>query len=185
MADGRIERERAHLVSLLAVGLLVMASACEAHGCLSDDGLTRVEEVDGSWRQFGTTKDGKKHGQWLTYYESQLFEIEHWINGKRHGPFRTFYDNGKVLTDGHFVQGNIDGRYRVFYEDGKLAELNWLDQGYKELTWCEWYPNGRVRRIALYQKDKLLREELDPPGTCPVVAGDGKRHFDYHDLDEW
>lgn len=156
-------------------------------GCKSEESLKRVEKVDGTIREVGTVKNGKKHGQWQTYFDNgrRIFEVSHWADGRRHGPFRIYNENGTHGADGNFVRGVIDGRYRGFYDDGQIAEIVWYNHGQRERLWCEWHPDGRLQRIAEYNNDKLVREEHDPPGACPLLLGEGKRHLDISDIDEW
>lgn len=169
----------------LGVWLVLICQGCSSGDCLGSSHLTRVEEVDGALRYVGAMKDGQKHGQWITYDEGLLYEVKHYIDGKLHGPFRSYHENGALFSDGQFVRGILDGRHRVFRDNGQLLLLNWYNHGDRERTWCEWYPDGHLQRIAEYSADKLIREERDPPGTCPVTAGDGKRHLEYHDADDW
>ena len=107
MAVHAIARTREALVNL-GVCLLLTSPGCSSSDCRGNSDLQRVEEIDGAVRRIGTVKNGKKHGQWVSYYEGVLWEVEHYVNGKLHGPYRSLHENGKVFTataSGHGASG--------------------------------------------------------------------------------
>ncbi len=163
---------------VLSVGLVCVSFVL---ACSRSSNLEKVDETEGTERRVGTLKNGEKHGQWTRYDSGALYEIEEWRDGVLHGPFRRFHDDRSLLSDGVHRNGILHGRYRVFFENGHIAQLSWFDLGRRDQTWCEWHPNGALRRFVVYQDDKIIREQFDPPGTCPLVHGDGARHLDPKD----
>lgn len=166
---------------MLTRGLLCLALVTVASGCTTDSGLVPAREEDEPFVHVGMMRNGKKHGQWLTYADGKANYLEHWRDGVRHGPFRGWFD--EVMSDGVFKNGVVHGRYRRFWNTRTqtLAELRFFSHGKRERTWCEWDQSGRLTLIALFQEDKLMREEVDPPGACPVTHGDGRYHLDPDD----
>ena len=162
------------------LGLLCLATVAISDGCTTDSGLKQVREVDGPFVHVGTMRHGKKHGQWQTYTDGKVTFVEHWRDGVKHGPFRGRQD--EVMSDGVYRNGMMHGRYREFWntETRTLAILGFLSRNRRERTWCEWDMDGRLTRIAVYQQDRLMREELDPPGACPVTHSD-RYHLDPDD----
>ena len=150
-------------------------------GCSTDSGLVPAREVEDPFIHVGMTRNGKKHGQWLTYTDGESFYIEHWRDGVRHGPFRIL---GYEMTyDGVFENGLVHGRYREFWDTRtrSLRRLQFYSHGKRERTWCEWDMDGKLTNIATYQEDELIREEDDPPGSCPVTYGNDRYHLDPDD----
>ena len=65
---------------------------------------------DGSIRQEGTYKDGKLHGQWISYHQNgEKTAIAHYNEGKKEGKW--FFWNGDRLTE-------------VDYENSRIASVN-------------------------------------------------------------
>ena len=65
---------------------------------------------DGSIRQEGTYKDGKLHGQWISYHQNgEKTAIAHYNQGEKEGKW--FFWNGDRLTE-------------VDYENSRIASVN-------------------------------------------------------------
>ena len=173
-------------IRAICIAFLVSVFALVAgpSGCSKDSNLERVDRTEGDERIIGTLKDGEKHGRWTKLLDGKLYRITHWRDGKRHGPsFSWLDDEGPMTSDCMYVNDKLHGRYRIFYTPDQLAELGWLHKGRRERTWCSWNPDGSLEYIRLYQQDKLIREDLDPPGQCPVIFGEDRRHTDPEDKD--
>lgn len=168
----------AHAVRVVGVVVLMLLGS----SCGDRENYEYAQEWQGSTHWSGTTKDGRKHGQWIAVENGVIVEIEHWRDGVRHGPFRR-WNELNMYIDGTWYNGVLHGRYRIFYGPRQLARLEWYSQGKKVRTWCLWEPDGSLEYIREYQFDKLRREELRPPGECPVIFDDGARHLDQDDLD--
>ena len=169
-------------ISMFAIGItcLTLTLACRSE----DQDLQRVDRVERNTRVIGTLKNGKKHGRWTKLLDGKLFRIEHYRDGKKHGPRYSWLDDtGEMTSDSMYANGYLHGRFRIFYRPGQLAELGWLSRGNRERTWCSWREDGSLEYIRTYQQDKIIREDIDPPGQCPVIFGDGARHTDPKDQD--
>lgn len=159
--------------------ILALALVALVLSCSRDSGLDTVEQIDGNKRMVGTMKDGKKHGKWTTWFDGEVFEVEHWRDGKRHGPYHVWLDDkGPMTADGSYFDDMPHGRTRIFNAPGRLSELGWYSHGRRERTWCAWEPDGSLEYIRVYQEDRLMREDKSPPGQCPLIFGEGKRHLD-------
>lgn len=168
-----------HAIRILGVVVLMLQSS----SCGDRDDYEDAQEWDGSIHWSGKTKDGRKHGPWIAVENGEIVEILHWRDGVLHGPRRWWYREKNMYSDSNYDNGVLHGRRRFFYAPGRLGELVWYDRGKKVRTWCSWEPDGSLEYIREYQFDKLRREELRPPGECPVIFDDGARHLDQDDLD--
>lgn len=178
----RAMRILARMQSVAYRGLFTIAMILGFFGCSQGSNLERAEEITDDFHMVGTIKNGKKHGKWVTYSEGELWNIVHWRDGKVHGPYSWWLgDNGSMSSDGMHKNGVPHGRTRIFYRPGQLAELGWYRHGKRERTWCSWNPDGTLQYIKIFQQDKLMREDLNPPGQCPLIFGDGERHLDPKD----
>ncbi len=71
----------------------------------------------------GFFRFGKRHGQWMAFYESGIKWSECFYDqGKRHGSSQVFYPNGKLQYSGWFKNDKRDSIW-YFYDD-KGAEID-------------------------------------------------------------
>ncbi|MEM9489235.1 MAG: hypothetical protein AAGC55_08825 [Myxococcota bacterium] len=168
-----VERGEHTAMSLALVVLVTLVGGCK------DSDLERVD-IRGHYgdREIGTLKNGKKHGQWLRLFDGKKNRLDHWQDGVLQGLSQSWYDDGAPLSDRWFENGQYHGRFRVFGTEGKLAELGWMRWHRRDGLWCEWYDDGRIKRIAQYHDDRFKWEELDPERPCPLTQGRGARHRD-------
>ena len=53
-------------------------------------------------------KDGKLHGEDVTYYENgQLWFKHNYVNGEKHGEHVTYFENGQIYYKGNYVNGKL------------------------------------------------------------------------------
>lgn len=179
-----MSRTRGVLWGLVGWGVVMVGLMSPLASCSRDDGLECMDRTEGNKRVVGTLKDGKRHGRWTTWSDGEMFQIEHYRDGKLHGPHRSWLDPvGPMTADGTYFADIPHGRTRVFYAPGRLSVLGWYSHGRRERTWCAWEPDGSLEYIRTYQQNKLIREQLSPPGQCPLIFGDGKRHLDPENAD--
>jgi len=54
----------------------------------------------------GDIKNGLKHGDWITYYQSgQLLSKGKYIDGLREGVWETYNENGTIYETGKYIKG--------------------------------------------------------------------------------
>lgn len=71
----------------------------------------------------GFFRFGKRHGQWLSFYENGLAWSEmHYDKGLRHGPNITYFENGKVRYSGFYKNDLRDSIWTYYDSLGKVAE---------------------------------------------------------------
>lgn len=84
---------------------------------------------NGKWKEFnkhavliaeGHFVNGKKHGQWSEYYDSDgsLMIEENYRHGVSHGRFASYHPNGKLLSEGQFRNGRREGYFRIYDDNG-------------------------------------------------------------------
>jgi antitoxin component YwqK of YwqJK toxin-antitoxin module len=74
--------------------------------------------------------NGRKHGNFMLYYETGKIEIEGTIeNNKNAGLWRYYYPNGQIESEGYFKNDLVDGKWVWYYENGKVKEISEYIEG--------------------------------------------------------
>ncbi|MCL1037781.1 hypothetical protein L2750_11520 [Shewanella submarina] len=107
----------------------------------------------------GECIDGVKVGPWKHYHaDGQLMqECTYGNKGKEEGVCRHYHANGQLSSEEWFLSGKLDGECRTWYEDGAISSLCQHDNG-KRLESREYYPNGGLRMVMLFENDKFKSE---------------------------
>lgn len=76
---------------------------------------------EGSKRMEGYFKDGKRDGEWLSWYANgTIWSKGYFKEGKRTGKSWVYHPNGKLYMKGKYEDGKKIGQWMVFDEDGNL-----------------------------------------------------------------
>jgi antitoxin component YwqK of YwqJK toxin-antitoxin module len=98
-------------------------------------------------------------------------------NGHKHGVWKTFYTDGTIKSEGTYNHGLENGYFKEYDKDGNLLTTAKYADGVKledvaELVKLDlrkdYYPNGKVKIAATYNKEGKLegvRREYTPEGT--------------------
>lgn len=122
-------------------------------------------------------KDGKKHGQYLSYYPDGNVKAEcYYKEGILHGPSTVFGKDGDVLANTWFINGKRQGKSHWYHANGALYSL----QRYLNDSWHGkqeyYYPNGTMKTLMNYSHGKLQ-------GRCVLYNEKGaiEREYEYRD----
>jgi antitoxin component YwqK of YwqJK toxin-antitoxin module len=85
---------------------------------------------NGKWKEFnkhavliaeGYFINGKKHGLWREYYDSDgaLMIEENYRHDVSHGRFTSYHPNGVLLSEGEFRNGLREGHFRIYDDNGR------------------------------------------------------------------
>lgn len=168
--------------------------------------LAQVEHVNqlysnGKPREVGTYVDGKKNGEYITYYENgNIKYYANYIFGKRQGVQKDFYTNGQLKSELECVNDVCHGISRTYYNDGTLESSSHNKNGVKDgklvgynkngvLTIKEEWHNGKLVRESVYYYDSgqiKRRVVLDKKGNVKTTESyyeNGKKNF-FSDIDK-
>ncbi|UUV16922.1 hypothetical protein NRK67_03170 [Fusobacteria bacterium ZRK30] len=65
----------------------------------------------------GTFNDGKKDGEWITYYKCEIIKLKaNYKDGKKHGELISYNKNGQIKSksnykDGKYINNNMMSRF--------------------------------------------------------------------------
>ena len=80
-------------------------------------------------RKQGKVKEGKRDGEWLTYYhEGQLSTKNTYKEGKLHGESLMYNKNGTIYSKSHYKDGKLDGDW-FYYTNGELRVKGYYKDG--------------------------------------------------------
>ncbi len=74
--------------------------------------------------------------------------------GKRHGQWMSFYNNGLPWSELHYDKGLRDGINKVYYEDGKLRYTGFYKQDQRDSIWQFFDSIGTLQKTIIYNRDK-------------------------------
>ncbi len=78
-----------------------------------------VYNADGILKSKIILKDGKVHGEAITYYPSgQISTVINYINNKKEGIEKKYYKSGQIYRTRPFKNGNLNGTEIRYYKDG-------------------------------------------------------------------
>lgn len=86
------------------------------------NGLYEEKHKNGRIYMRGYYKEGKREGQWVSFYDNGLMWSEAFYeNGKRNGKSVSYYENGNVRYAGLYKNDQQSGVWKFFDETGKLV----------------------------------------------------------------
>ena len=113
-----------------------------------------------------------------------LREISNYRRGTRHGRHMIFAGPGgreSLVVEETYVDGALDGESRAYFLDGSLRERRRFERGQLRGTRIAFYPDGRERWRAAYDRSGAMTAEGDlavagepcPERTLPETSADG------------
>jgi hypothetical protein len=87
------------------------------------DGINVVKWPDGKIKMQGNYKDGKRTGEWQSFYESgKLNSDEFYTNGQNDGKVDVYYENGQKMYEGENHDGKLSGIWHYWNDKGQLVK---------------------------------------------------------------
>ena len=125
--------------------------------------------------------NGKLQGKKEIFYLSgKVCSEENYKEGKRHGIFKEYDENGNLIRKDEYDNGVIVGeslwfyptgiiRERITYKEGEVKErkIHWENGQLNKICnsfklhgeKIEWYDNGNIMSITLYNKGEIIHEK--------------------------
>ena len=126
-------------------------------------------ELNETTKPKGQTVNGKKQGEWKTYYVAtgRICTIEHYFNDSLHGPSVTFNTNGNLYTKANYNMGQLVDSFIHYYPNGLPNYQTWYDSSGKEQGEFKlYYENGRLKQMGHHKDGNKvgLWKEFDENG---------------------
>ena len=137
------------------------------------DGTYKTLYENRQLKQRCTYKDGKLHGPFKQYYNTNFTDIHlkkkgTYKDGKPHGPFESFYEKyGQLKWKGTYKDGKRDGPYESFYENGQLRQKCTYKDGKRDGPFEQYYWGGQLDWKCTFKDGKLH-------GPCEHYYSDGQ-----------
>lgn len=89
-----------------------------------------VDKYDNGITKFtGFFRQGKRHGQWLSFYpDGEIWSEMHYDKGLRHGPNVAYHENGEKRYEGVYMNDLQDSIWSYYDTSGKLARKVLFDK---------------------------------------------------------
>lgn len=84
------------------------------------NGITEKYFDDGSVLEVLHWKEGKKHGEWVQFYQNGQMRLRSsYVDNERDGRFEAWGPGGKPIITGAYRKGVMDGEWRYYDLEGK------------------------------------------------------------------
>ncbi|WP_243348927.1 tetratricopeptide repeat protein [Parabacteroides sp. FAFU027] len=122
---------------------------------------------DGSLRQEGVYRKGKKEGNWKTYTPAGVvLEEENWKDGMQSGSQKGYFYDGSIKTAYSCDSNRVVGPYNLYYANGHLRAHGYYDkEGYTGES-LSYYSNDSLQSRGFYKDNHLVgrRMSYSPSG---------------------
>lgn len=134
------------LCILLSVGLL---------SCGKKNVITNYPNGN-MMEQYTSSKNGKKNGEYKSYYESgKLREVATFKDDEYIGKRIIYFENGNIDTEENYnSQGLLNGEYKVYYKEGGVHIVKHYKDNILTGLLTVYYPNGRVKEEVTMAKNE-------------------------------
>ncbi len=136
-------------------------------------------ETDGTLLSEGDYREGRKTGEWTTYYPSgKVASCGTYTEDEPNGVWIYYHPNGNVASSGSFVAGRKDGYWVSFDDSGhKTSEAHFTEgNGY----YREYYSSGKLKVGGKITDNKregewlFYREDGTLEGRCVYTGNRGR-----------
>lgn len=120
----------------------------------ADEGIFTEYYPSGKIRAEGPKRGTQNVGYWKYYFEtSKILQSEgSYVNGKKNGEWKTYYPSGKLASHGLYINDKPSGEWLYFHEGGGLSVQGVYVDGQREGNWSAYYPGGVKRSETKYNK---------------------------------
>jgi len=107
----------------------------------------------------GQYKNGKKDGEWISYFQDGvILSEEYYIGELRNGVCSTFHNNGQLKKKLNYVEGRIeDGNYEEYHPTGEVRLKGTYLNGEKEGPFTYYSPNGDIHVIEIFHIGQIKK----------------------------
>ena len=141
-----------------------------------------IYDADGNLKSKIIIKDGKVHGEAITYYPSgQISTLVNYNNNKKEGIEKKYYKSGQVYRIRPFKNGKLNGAEIRYYKDGGKKTIqefkhNNPSRGLKEFT-----PGGKLITDSPRIRFKIVNNRDYPEQVLLYFfMSDKSKNVDYY-----
>lgn len=77
--------------------------------------------------------------------------------GKKHGEWIYFYDNGNLWSEAEFNRDKMQGKSKVYYPNGQLHYSGFYKNDLRDSIWCYYDTTGKELYIEWYKNSRLIK----------------------------
>ncbi len=106
-------------------------------------------------------EEGILHGPFLVYdSEGNLLQELNYDEGEKDDTWKYYYNDGSLLRTESWDEGVKDGVFKVFYIQGHIQSMESYRKGEKHGEFMERFPDDKIKRSAIYKRNKLIEEHV-------------------------
>lgn len=97
--------------------------------------------------QYEVSKEGKKNGEYKSYYETGKIREEATLKDDDYiGNRVLYYENGNVDTEENYASpGILEGEYKIYYKEGGIHIVKHYSKNVLTGLLTAYYPNGKIK----------------------------------------
>ena len=148
--------------------------------------IRKEYHANGTMREMGTYRNGKKQGNFRVYdeegkesggllFDNDILVGEGMIDslGRRVGDWKLFYPDGKLRAQGKYVVGLREGNWTYFFTNGKTEQTGAYKMDWPHGNWKWFYANGQLHREETYRNGKEDGSSVEYD-TLGVIRNEGE-----------
>ncbi|MBX2963345.1 MAG: hypothetical protein KF687_12590 [Cyclobacteriaceae bacterium] len=118
----------------------------------------------------GPKSGTRQVGHWRFYDEvsGTLWMEGDYENGKRTGEWITYFPSGNIAAHGKYENDHPVGKWEYFFEDGTMSSSGEYLEGYKQGYWSSFTPTGKLLSEANYDQGTGGYKEYYPSGKLKI-----------------
>lgn len=127
-------------------------------------------------------KDGKVHGEAVTYYPSgQISTLVNYINNKKEGIEKKYYKSGQIYRIRPFKNGNLNGTEIRYYKDGGKKTEQEFKHNNPARGLKEYSPGGKLKTDFPRLLFKIVRNrDYAEQVLLYFYMSDNSKNVDYY-----
>lgn len=129
------------------------------------DSISRIEQskrVDSMKRKnplLIMPPDSQYTGSYIDKYATGITKfVGFYRQGKRHGQWLSFYPNGLAWSEMHYDKGLKQGPNLVYYENGNKRYVGFYKNDKQDSVWTYYDSVGVIMKKVVFKNDKLIKE---------------------------
>ncbi len=101
--------------------------------------------------------DGKKEGEFITYYSNDNIQISGKMKGNKNvGEWKYYFPDGSLETSGFFDNDSASGKWFWYNQKGQILEEGSFLAGLREGEWKTYDSTGAISIIRIYKNNEVI-----------------------------
>lgn len=97
-------------------------------------------------------------GEVIEYHKNGVVKIKGTLkNGKREGQWQSFFENGSLQSENKYVKGILSGKTAAYYPNGNLNYVGLYINDLKDGVWYFYLENGTLDKEVVFKEGEKIK----------------------------